>query len=112
MNDCIFCQIVQGRLPAKIRYEDNNFLALDDTNPRAPTHILLIPKKHFESVASLSEGDKILAGEMILRANKIAAEAGLDRNFRLTTNTGPDAGQAVLHLHFHILGGRPLGPVA
>lgn len=110
--NCIFCQIANHKIPAKIKYEDEDFVAFDDIHPKAKVHILLIPKRHIHSVDALTDQDEELIGKMILTAKKVAEEAGIGHNFRLVTNSGPDAGQAVDHLHFHILGGNKLGDIA
>lgn len=113
MTDCIFCKIINKEIPSTTIYEDDQFLAFNDINPSAKTHILLIPKKHYESVADLKEKDVELIGNMILVANKIAKEQGIDESgYRLVTNAGPDSGQLINHLHFHILGGEKLGRIA
>ena len=111
MNDCLFCKIINKEIPAKIRFEDNDFIAFDDIKPKAKTHILLLPKKHLHSVAALEESDAELMGKMILTAKKIAQESGLD-SFRLVFNSGRDAGQEVDHIHLHVLGGNKLGDIA
>ena len=107
MSDCIFCKIVAGEIPSRKVFENDRILAFDDINPQAPTHVLLIPKKHVES---LNDGaaDSALLGEIVSRSAIIAAERGVPE-FRLVTNTGREAGQLVFHLHFHLLGGRRMG---
>lgn len=105
----IFKRIIDGEIPAKIVYEDDLCLAFEDINPRAPTHLILIPKKEIVSVDALEEGDVPLAGHLLLAARKIAKQLGLDNGYRLLTNCGKDAGQEVMHLHFHLLAGRPFG---
>ena len=104
MSDCLFCKIVAGEIPSKKVYEDERVLAFDDINPQAPVHVLVVPKKH---VVNLADGkdDPALLGELVARAAKIAQERGLT-DFRIVTSTGRQAGQAVFHLHFHLLGGR------
>lgn len=107
MADCIFCQIAQHKMQAKVIYEDNEIIAFRDINPQAPVHILIIPKKHISSVNDLSEVDDVLIGMIHRISKKIATdESCVETGFRLVLNTGPDAGQAVGHLHFHLLGGR------
>ncbi len=106
--ECIFCKIVNGDIPAKKVYEDDRFLAFRDINPQAPTHILIIPKKHIESLDMAEEEDRDLLGGLLLLAKEIARNQGLEKGYRLVINTGPDAGQEVLHLHVHLLGGRAL----
>lgn len=110
MNDCIFCKIIKREIPGKIVYEDDNVIAFNDINKSAPIHILVVPKHHIESVLDINEGNKEIAGDIHLAINKIAREQGFDKSgFRLITNCGKDAEQTVKHLHYHILGGRPLG---
>ena len=107
MNDCLFCQIVQKRILAKIVHEDEHTLAFDDVNPQAPVHTLIIPKQHVQVVGDL-EGDRFgLLAQLLLACTKVAKHKGLAQSgYRIVTNTGPDAGQTVLHLHLHVLGGR------
>jgi histidine triad (HIT) family protein len=107
MNDCVFCEIVAGKIPSRKVFENDRILAFEDIHPQAPTHLLLIPKKHVES---LNDGasDPALLGEIVSRSAVIAGERGVPE-FRLVTNTGREAGQVVLHLHFHLLGGRKMG---
>lgn len=112
MDDCLFCKITRKEIPAKIRFENENFIAFDDINPKAPIHILLIPKKHLPSVAALEDSDQDLIGKMILTAKKIAEENEISNGFRLVFNSGPDSGQEVDHIHLHILGGKKLGDLA
>lgn len=112
MDDCLFCKITRKEIPAKIRFENENFIAFDDINPKAPIHILLIPKKHLHSVAALEDSDQDLIGKMILTAKKIAEENEISNGFRLVFNSGPDSGQEVDHIHLHILGGKKLGDLA
>jgi histidine triad (HIT) family protein len=107
---CLFCEIVAGRIPAKKAFEDSELLAFHDINPQAPTHVLVIPKRHIASLTELGPGDDALVGSMVRRAKELAAEAGLgERGFRLTLNCGDDAGYSVYHIHLHLLGGRRLG---
>jgi histidine triad (HIT) family protein len=107
MNDCLFCRIVEKKIPAKVVYEDDQILAFDDVNPRAPVHTLVIPKQHVASVQDLGESDRTLLAQLLLACTKVAKHKGLaDPGFRLVVNTGRDGGQTVFHLHFHVLGGR------
>lgn len=107
MTDCIFCQIIEKKIPAKIVYEDEEIIAFRDINPQAPVHILLLPKKHIESVMKISEQDKSAISKIYTVASQIAkSESIAETGFRIVVNNGPDAGQAVKHLHFHLLGGR------
>lgn len=113
MENCIFCQIAQKSIPASIVYEDDLFIAFNDIRPQAKVHIVLIPKQHFDSVEVLTDTDVNMASQLILVANKIAKAENIDQTgYRLVTNVGPDAGQAVKHLHLHILGGNKLGHIA
>lgn len=104
MIDCIFCKITQKELPAKIQYEDKEIIAFDDIAPKAPIHILIVPKKHIVSINDLNETEAMLAGKMILVAKKIAQEKGL-KGYKLVFNVGREGGQLVDHLHLHLLGG-------
>ncbi|MCK4533124.1 histidine triad nucleotide-binding protein [bacterium] len=107
MEKCLFCKVVNKQIPAKIIYEDDIVVAFEDINPQAPVHILLIPKKHVETVLDLTEEDKDLAGYLFLAAGKIARDIeALNDGFRIVVNCKENAGQAVFHLHLHILGGR------
>lgn len=104
--DCIFCKIVKKEIKSNIVYEDNKLIAFEDTNPQAPVHILIIPKKHIESLNEIDEEDLEVLGEIQMLAKKISKEKNLKDGFRLVLNTGPLAGQSVNHLHYHLLGGR------
>jgi|SRR6187399_1534054 len=107
---CLFCRIVDGEIPADFVYDDDLVLAFRDINPKAPTHILLIPRQHMDSAADLAETDAAMLGRLFAVAAQIARDAGIaERGFRLVTNSGPAAGQSVDHLHFHLLGGRSMG---
>lgn len=107
--NCIFCQIAKKELPAAVIYEDDKFIAFKDINPIAPIHYLIIPKKHIISINHLEPEDKELIGELFLVAKKIAKNEGLaDKGYRLIFNVGKDSGQAVDHLHLHLLGGKKL----
>ena len=110
MQDCIFCKIVNKEIPSTIVYEDEDILAFNDINPVTPVHILVIPKKHIESLAEIKEEDEKLIGKIHTTIKKIANQVGiLDKGFRVIVNCGEDGGQEVKHLHFHILGGKKLG---
>ena len=111
MTNCLFCEIIDRKIPAKIRYEDDDFVAFDDIKPKAKTHILIVPRRHIHSVSALLDTDEELMGKMIMTAKKIAKKEGLE-SYRLVLNSGTDAGQAVDHLHMHILGGNKLGDIA
>ena len=109
MDDCIFCQIADGKLDSEIVYQDELVVAFRDINPQAPTHIVLIPRQHIISLDAATDGHSQLLGHLALVAAEIARQEGLAASGdRLVTNVGPDAGQAVAHLHFHIIGGRPM----
>ncbi len=107
----VFCKIIKGELPADIVYEDDEFLAIKDINPKAPVHLLIIPKKHFDKIHAASHEDLDLLGKMMIVAGKVAKTMGLDeKGYRLIINQGQQAGQLVPHLHLHLLGGKNLGP--
>jgi histidine triad (HIT) family protein len=109
MSKTIFQRIIDKEVPAKIVHEDDLCLAFYDVNPQAPVHVLVIPKKPVQSVADLTSGDQSLAGHLLLVCREIASGLKLDGGYRIVANVGPDAGQSVDHLHFHILGGRQMG---
>ena len=107
--DCVFCKIVNKEVEGKIVYEDNNFLSFKDVNPKAPLHVLIIPKRHTLTISYLDDKNKELIGDLFLTAKKIAVEQGVsDTGYRLIINIGQDAGQTVPHLHLHLLGGEKL----
>jgi histidine triad (HIT) family protein len=107
---CLFCRIGRGEIPADIVHQDDLVLAFKDINPKAPTHLLLIPLRHIDSAADLAETDSEMLGRMFAVAAQLARDAGIaGRGFRLVTNSGPAAGQSVDHLHVHLLGGRSMG---
>lgn len=109
MTDCLFCKIAAGEIPSNKVYEDEEILAFRDINPQAPTHILIIPKKHIASLAEVTEEDAALLGKMQILTRKLAEEDGvLVSGFRVISNSGPDSGQEVAHLHYHLMGGRDL----
>lgn len=107
MSNCLFCRIASGEIPSKPVYSDDQVYAFDDIAPKAPTHILVIPKKHVGGLAAVEPEDRALLGEVVFRAAAIARDLGLE-HYRLVANNGEGAGQSVFHLHFHVLGGRPL----
>jgi histidine triad (HIT) family protein len=110
MNDCLFCKIVARTIPAVLVYEDDLVVAFDDINPQAPTHTLIIPRKHFTSIAELQESDVTLLGRLLLAGNKIARQKVIaNAGYRFVVNTGAHGGQSVFHLHLHVLGGRHMG---
>lgn len=104
--NCLFCKIVNKEIPAKIAYEDEKVVAFHDINPHAPLHILLIPKKHIESIMEIKEEDKDIILGIYQVIQKIAKEENLSQGFRVVANYGRNAGQTVFHLHFHLLSGR------
>lgn len=107
MDQCPFCNIIQGKIPAKKIYEDEKIFAFEDINPQAPVHILVVPKKHITSLNELSDEDNSLIGYLLLICSRIACEKGLaEHGYRIVTNCGAEAGQSIFHLHFHLLGGR------
>jgi histidine triad (HIT) family protein len=109
MSDCLFCRIVRRESPASIVYEDERVLAFNDINPQAPTHVLLVPKRHISSLNELNQDDDTIVGELVRRAADIATTRGISqRGFRVVFNTNRDAGQSVFHIHLHLLGGRGL----
>jgi histidine triad (HIT) family protein len=107
VSDCLFCRIAGGEIPSKKVYEDESVYAFEDIAPKAPTHVLVIPKKHIARLADVSADDEALIGAVTARAAAIARDRGLT-DFRLVANNGEGAGQSVFHLHFHLLGGRPM----
>lgn len=108
MSDCIFCKIAEKEIPATIVYEDDKFIAFKDLDPQAPVHVLLIPKRHIESVDTLSPEDEAVAGHILGKAKIIAKEEGIDNGYRVVSNVGEDGQQSVKHLHFHLLGKRKM----
>ena len=109
MDDCLFCKIRDGIIPAKIIAENVHGFAFHDIHPQAPTHVLVVPRRHLVSLGEADDNDAVLLGELQLMARRIAHAEGLDGGFRTVLNTGRDAGQSVFHLHLHLLGGRALG---
>ena len=103
----LFTQIINREIPAEIVYEDDLCIAVKDILPKAPTHLLVVPKKEIVSMADLSDEDEALIGRCMRVAARVAADAGLDNGYRCVVNTGRDSGQAVPHIHIHVLGGRP-----
>ncbi len=107
--NCLFCKIVRREIPSTIVFENDHALAFRDIHPAAKTHVLVIPKKHIIGIAHAEPADAPTMGELLLAARKVAEQEGLgDGGYRLVINNGADAGQSVLHLHVHVLGGRPL----
>jgi histidine triad (HIT) family protein len=108
--DCVFCKITEGSIPAKKVYEDDRVLAFHDANPAAPVHVLIIPKKHIETMNHAEDEDFRIIGDIHRAAQKVAQELGVDATgYRLVNNCGKDAGQVVFHIHYHLLGGKKLG---
>lgn len=105
----VFEQIISGKIPCDKVFENERILAFRDIAPQAPVHIIIVPKKSIKNLADVSPEDVPLLGELLLTAKLIAKKEGVLENFRLISNSGPDSGQSVFHLHFHLLGGRPLG---
>lgn len=108
MTDCLFCQIAQGKIPAEFVLETENVVAFRDIAPQAPTHIVVIPREHFENAAEIANQSPELAAQLLQATVDVAALEGLAQGYRIVTNTGTDGGQSVLHVHFHVLGGRSL----
>jgi histidine triad (HIT) family protein len=107
-SDCLFCKISTGAIPVTHLYENEHVLAFPDINPQAPVHILIIPKRHFASLAHTTSSDTELLGQLLTAAKEVAQQQNLDNGFRLVINTGPDGGQTVDHLHLHLLGRRQM----
>jgi histidine triad (HIT) family protein len=109
MDDCIFCKIANGGVPAKVAYRDERVIAIEDVNPRAPSHTLVMPIRHYGTIADLADaGDSALMTRLIEIATRLGRERGGKHGFRLVVNTGPYGGQTVDHLHVHVLAGRPM----
>ncbi len=112
MSDCLFCRILEGKIPAQKVYEDEDILAFKDTSPIRPVHVLVIPKKHIASLATVAAEDRLVLGQLLLKANEIAVSQGSPDGFRVIINTGRVGQQEVPHLHVHIVGGTdPVGPM-
>ncbi len=106
MNDCLFCKISKGEIPTDFVYQDEDFVAFKDTNPKAPVHILIVTKKHLSSLNEAEEEDKALLGKGLLMAKEIAQKQGVAKSgYRIGINCGKEAGQEVFHLHIHLMGG-------
>ena len=107
--DCLFCRVANGELPTEIIYEDDDILAFRDINPQAPTHVLVIPKRHIDSINHATPDDAELLGRMVLAAKEVAAQEHLhDAGYRLVFNINNHGGQTVYHIHLHVLGGRQM----
>ena len=110
MEECVFCKIIDGKIPSEKVYEDENILAFKDINPVAPIHILVIPKKHIEKLIDVKEEDSYLIAEIFKAINKIVKQLNIEEDgFRVIANCGRDGGQEVMHIHFHIIAGKKLG---
>jgi histidine triad (HIT) family protein len=106
---CLFCKIAHKEIPSKVLFEDDELMAFADVKPVAPTHVLVIPKRHVESLNHATVDDATLLGKMLLAARRVAKETGIDATgWRAVVNSGPDAGQSVFHVHLHVLGGRSM----
>jgi histidine triad (HIT) family protein len=109
MADCLFCAIIEGKINGEIVYQDDAVLAFKDIRPEAPVHVLIVPRKHIESLSSLGADDVPTIGAIFVAAKKLAKELGIaESGYRVVVNNGADAGQSVFHLHYHLLGGRRL----
>jgi histidine triad (HIT) family protein len=112
VSDCLFCRMVAGEIPADVVHETDRVFAFRDINPQAPTHVLVIPKQHHQTVSALAAADPALLSEVVAGAHTVALQEGLvsdggvEPGYRVVTNTGPQAGQSVHHVHLHVLGGR------
>src|SRR3989338_766987 len=110
MSDCLFCKIIQGEIPATKVYEDNEIFAFDDIHPKGPVHILIIPKKHYATLNDIPDADLSIVGKIFGVAKKLAKEKGVDQTgYRTLVNTNKNSGQLVFHIHWHLIGGKPLG---
>jgi histidine triad (HIT) family protein len=109
MMNCIFCKIVEGDIPAEKVYEDDEILAFSDIDPQAPVHVLVIPKRHIANILETTPQGAELVGRLVVTGNRIAKDKGIaEKGYRLVINSGPDGGQAVDHIHLHVLGGRKM----
>lgn len=106
--DCLFCRIVAGEIPSDQVMADDDVVAFRDIAPRAPTHVLVVPRRHIADVQSLTDADADVLAAVFRAIRRIAEQAGLANGYRVVTNVGPESGQTVFHLHFHLLGGRPM----
>lgn len=111
MDDCIFCKIIKGEIPSEKVYEDEEILVFKDINPATPIHVLVIPKKHISTLMEIGQEDSELMAKIMQAIQKVAKQLGVDKSgFRLIANCGPDSGQEVMHIHFHLLAGKKMGP--
>jgi len=110
LSDCIFCKIASGEIPGDIVYQDDSIIAINDIDPKAPVHILIMPKSHIPSLNELDEGSKDIVAHIFMAAAKIAKAKGIaEKGYRVVNNCGVEGGQSVAHIHFHLLGGRSMG---
>jgi len=110
MSDCLFCQIIDGAIEADLVHDEPGWIAIRDINPQAPTHLLVIPRQHLQSLEGLDRESRDVAGELLLACRRVAQSEGLsDSGYRVVINTNDDGGQTVPHLHLHVLGGRFMG---
>ena len=107
-ENCIFCKIIDGQIPSDKVYDDEHVIAFRDINPQAPTHVVIVPRKHIPYIADMADSDEPLIGHIIYVATRIARQEGLDQGFRIVVNNDEQAGQTVFHIHFHLLGGRAM----
>jgi histidine triad (HIT) family protein len=108
MSDCLFCRIVAGQSPADIEYEDDAVVAFKDIYPKAPVHVLIVPRRHIDSIMAMEPGDAEAIGRCLLAARRLGEAKGFaERGYRVTVHCGPEGGQHVYHVHFHFLAGRP-----
>lgn len=109
MADCLFCKVVAGEVPSTVVFQNDHVVAFKDITPRAPTHVLIVPRRHIATLNELAPGDDALVGEMVRASAAIAKEQGVaERGYRTVFNCNADAGQTVFHIHLHLLGGRPM----
>jgi len=109
MNDCLFCKIINREIPSDIVYEDDDMVVFTDIKPTTPVHLLVVPRRHIETLADMTDEDTMLAGKLIQTANHVAREKGIaEAGYRLVINSGLEAGQEIPHLHLHVMGGRKL----
>jgi histidine triad (HIT) family protein len=106
MSECIFCSIASGNIPSEAVYQDETVFAFKDIHPKAPVHVLIIPKKHINSLADIKTADLPLAAHMLEVVNQVSRQLGIGKGYKLVINTGAEGGQAVMHLHMHLLGGK------
>ncbi len=108
MEDCLFCKIANGEIDTEFLYEDDEIVAFKDIHPTAPVHVLILPKVHIASADDIDEENAHLIGKIFLVAKKLAKEMGLENGYRIVNNCKADGGQSIDHIHFHLLGGRPM----